>query len=507
MRGWNGSVRKARWSSELFQTSLPPGSLPAGKIRIRSNAVASAGAGGHTLIDLATAALIRQLPADCYVYHMGCHVLDGWSADDDGPQQVLLALPASLKCRLGLDNVALRSGKCVALGALDAPIPPPRDMLGTWLSPVLLGVQLSGLNTLMAWDQQQSRKAIKMLMQVVWEELQQWRGALSEDGLSDEGRAMAGSDLRMVATAAMTAEETGRLVAVFSTADNALRCAVELRQRLLMVDWDDELLAHEMCEQVRNSGAPRTPVSIDRRSVPLSRTECGSKSLRERSSCCSARRAGRRDGAHDVRAVRDGASRVRAARVPRPGLSDAVANLGDESSGRGRRYRRSGRSCIRLRAAPGTPHAHRRELSQPGAARAERRLANPQSALLVAAAGGGGPKDAAVEHGAHEQPRQPAKAIVLVPVGRGPGAAAPWPRWTSHATPLWPLGHRPWTPRASAQQRRAAHGCARRAVRQRRPPRRPALPSWGEQPARERRAAAGAARARAQRLGQHHMAR
>ncbi len=149
-------------------TPRPRASVHAGVVRKTANAVASAGMGGHVLMSSATAArmgmcsmgVLRSLPADLRVYHLGTYTLKGC---DDQPLDLVWAQPVSLaEARLAFTTTEYRTQERLELGCLAAPASGPAQNG----SLALAGIQLSGLETLMAWDKAVTQQAVQQCMQV-----------------------------------------------------------------------------------------------------------------------------------------------------------------------------------------------------------------------------------------------------------------------------------------------------------------------------------------------------
>ncbi len=222
----------------------------AGPIRVISNAVASAGHGGYTLMNTSTAALLdldgsgvlKDLPDDCGVYYMGKHVLQGSSE----PLDLLLVLPESLRCRLALQQADLRSEAIKVPGILTAPVPSPAASDST----ALAFVQFSGLSTLMAWDAEETSKAIRLASACISDVLASCQGTLSEDGL--QLSVLQRNPSRMPAYP--DAVQPGRIVCAISGQPDddsfhpAVVFALAVREQLLTQMWSDRLLEHQLCQ-------------------------------------------------------------------------------------------------------------------------------------------------------------------------------------------------------------------------------------------------------------------
>ncbi len=205
------------------------------------------GISGSALLDSDGSGVLKDLPDDCGVCYMGKHVLSGAGE----PLDLLLVLPEPLRCRLALQQADLRSQAVKVPGILTAPVPSPAASDST----ALAFVQFSGLSTLMAWDAEETSKAIRLASACISDVLASCQGTLSEDGL--QLSVLQRNPSRM--SAYPDAVQPGRAVCAFAAgasadADSqrpvAVSFALALRTRLLMEDWGERLLSHALAEPV-----------------------------------------------------------------------------------------------------------------------------------------------------------------------------------------------------------------------------------------------------------------
>lgn len=247
------------------------GCMHAGAIHSICNAVASAGKGGHTLIssraaallDLEGTGLLAGLPAGSSVYDMGQHTLTGVEA----PQELLIALPDSLQCRLSVQQAPLRTAAVCMPGILVAPVPGAVQTD----SCALVSVKFSGLTELLAWNQELTLQAVAAAAQCLRALVADMGGCLSEDGLQFVVSTRRAKNSPAAFPDSCTA---GQVVIAFSSAAQpaaaqppaaasswqlgqgtqgphlGVRFAQQLRNDLLMLDWHPDILNHDMCREV-----------------------------------------------------------------------------------------------------------------------------------------------------------------------------------------------------------------------------------------------------------------
>jgi hypothetical protein len=201
------------------------------------------------LLDPDGSGVLKDLPEDCGVYYMGKHVLSGVGE----PLDLLLVLPEILRCRLALQQADLRSDAVKVPGILKAPVPSPAASDST----ALVFVQFSGLSTLMAWDAEETSRAIRLASACISDVLASCQGTVSEDGLTPLLQAAGAKAAAMRVSTFPDATVKGRVVCAFAAdtsgdADShkpaAVSFALALHTRLLMDDWGDRLLQHELAE-------------------------------------------------------------------------------------------------------------------------------------------------------------------------------------------------------------------------------------------------------------------
>ncbi len=215
-----------------------------------SNAVASAGHGGYTLMTTDTAAVLdldkTGLPEQCGMYYWGRHLLSGVGE----PQQLLLVLSDSLKCRLALQECEPRVDATKAPGIWACPVPSPA---AAHAATALVYVQFTGLQTLLAWNAEEAATAIRTVLTCIQDTMAVCRGVLSEDGLSMLLQPAAckpalprlGSSSRVVCAFSKAASMFS-----YDSRHPAVAFALAVRDRLLAEQWSDRLLQHELAEPV-----------------------------------------------------------------------------------------------------------------------------------------------------------------------------------------------------------------------------------------------------------------
>ncbi len=242
-------------------TPTSPAICYAGAIRAISDAVASAGHGGHTLINTSTLALLsdgqesesdelKGLPSKCGLYYQGKYVLSGVAE----PQCLVLILPDTLRCRLGLQQEPLRTQAMRALGVWSA----PATHLATTDATALVVCGFVGLGTLLAWDAEQARAAIELASVCLHSAALDYDGTVSVDGLERVAiqQARNSNPSKIAQSAQVVVSIYGPSVCDAPGLSQApgtalaphvgVRFALDLRSRLLRLAWAPELLSHEL---------------------------------------------------------------------------------------------------------------------------------------------------------------------------------------------------------------------------------------------------------------------
>ncbi|KAG2492217.1 hypothetical protein HYH03_009462 [Edaphochlamys debaryana] len=140
---------------------------------------------------------------------------------------VYLAAPAGMLWRLAHPRLSIRSHGVTQLGTLSAPV-------GTV---AVAFMRVTGASTLLADLPGPAGRGLEQLSGLVCGLLGQWGGYLAEGG-------------------------DGLFLAVFGSPAAAIEWALECEEKLKWLDWDPELLAHELAEEVATYGSVhpvRTP--------------------------------------------------------------------------------------------------------------------------------------------------------------------------------------------------------------------------------------------------------
>ncbi len=226
-----------------------------------AKAVADCGHGGMVLLSSATFAAVpaSQLQGLGYVLNMGEYK---FATDLVTPGAVYQVITEDLRPRLAVLDPELRSVTQLQLGVLQAP-----------LGQVSIAfVNVVGASTLLAWDAEVAgralqlfhRRATELLMRPRANARQQQQGGRVQTLAANEPAAHGGGELAAQDQPGYVVEMAGGLcLCAFPTSASAILWALHLLDDLLMADWEPELLAHELCEEVRAllcaSSAPWAP--------------------------------------------------------------------------------------------------------------------------------------------------------------------------------------------------------------------------------------------------------
>ncbi|GIL88278.1 hypothetical protein Vretifemale_16198 [Volvox reticuliferus] len=194
-----------------------------------AKAVCDAAHGGQVLL---SPAAFKRLPQNClgkaaFLLHMGGHVL----AEGEEPGALYQLLPCSLACRMPTFE-PLRTHEYLALGLPDAPVG----------RVTVAFMYVIGAQALLAWNAVLAGDALAIFHNTVSEQIHGTDGYVVElvDGLC---------------------------LAAFRSPADALLWSLRCGRLLLSAPWSDELLEHELCEEVsllvhnavNGNGAPGGP--------------------------------------------------------------------------------------------------------------------------------------------------------------------------------------------------------------------------------------------------------
>ncbi len=243
-----------------------------------AKAVADCGPGGMVLLSSATFAAV---PA-ARLQRLGLPLNMGeyrFSAEQVPPGAVYQLVEGKMHPRLAVLDPELRSVTQLQLGVLQAPV--------GYVS--IAFVNVVGASTLLAWDAEVAGRALQLFHTRAMELML----ALRVDCLSgDEWPAEpAGPERRATASPGdregyVVEMADGLCLAAFPTSAAAILWALRLTDSLLAADWEPELLAHELCEEVCVGGNRFPSVAAMTRAASATSTGHGT---RESPRLCTAR--------------------------------------------------------------------------------------------------------------------------------------------------------------------------------------------------------------------------